>query len=87
MATLRRLSLAKSERHIIHSCDALRLIFTNGRLNITFVDKDGSEHNFAVSEGDNLLDIAQHEEMEMEGRDPHVLSLYWLYIASKLITG
>ncbi|UPK93984.1 hypothetical protein LCI18_004919 [Fusarium solani-melongenae] len=34
---------------------------------ITFVEKDGQEHKFAVCEGDNLLDIAQAHDLEMEG--------------------
>lgn len=34
---------------------------------ITFIDKDGEEFKFAVSEGDNLLDIAQANDLEMEG--------------------
>ncbi|KAH9828342.1 Adrenodoxin mitochondrial [Teratosphaeria destructans] len=34
---------------------------------ITFVDKDGREHTFAVADGDNLLDIAQAHDLEMEG--------------------
>jgi ferredoxin-2, mitochondrial len=37
------------------------------RLWITFIDKDGEEFKFAVSEGDNLLDIAQANDLEMEG--------------------
>ncbi|KJK87550.1 hypothetical protein H633G_08588 [Metarhizium anisopliae BRIP 53284] len=37
------------------------------RLYVTFVEKDGEEHKFAVSEGDNLLDIAQANDLEMEG--------------------
>ena len=37
------------------------------RLHITFVDKEGDEHIFEVAKGDNLLDIAQSEELEMEG--------------------
>lgn len=36
-------------------------------LQITFIDKDGEEYKFAVSEGDNLLDIAQANDLEMEG--------------------
>ncbi|KAI1435933.1 adrenodoxin-like protein, mitochondrial precursor [Xylaria sp. CBS 124048] len=36
-------------------------------LYITFVDKEGKEHKIAVSEGDNLLDIAQANDLEMEG--------------------
>ncbi|KAM0452375.1 hypothetical protein ACHAO4_005586 [Trichoderma viride] len=34
---------------------------------VTFIDKDGEEHKFAVSAGDNLLDIAQANDLEMEG--------------------
>lgn len=37
------------------------------RLHITFVDKDGDHHEFEVSKGDNLLDIAQANDLEMEG--------------------
>ncbi|KAI1135579.1 ferredoxin [Hypoxylon sp. FL0543] len=36
-------------------------------LYVTFVDKEGKEHKLAVSEGDNLLDIAQAHDLEMEG--------------------
>ncbi|RSL69470.1 Adrenodoxin mitochondrial [Fusarium duplospermum] len=34
---------------------------------VTFIEKDGQEHKIAVSEGDNLLDIAQANDLEMEG--------------------
>lgn len=34
---------------------------------MTFIDKDGQDYKFAVSEGDNLLDIAQANDLEMEG--------------------
>ncbi|KAI0448628.1 adrenodoxin-like protein, mitochondrial precursor [Xylaria acuta] len=36
-------------------------------LYVTFVDKEDREHKIAVSEGDNLLDIAQANDLEMEG--------------------
>ncbi|KAG5921030.1 mitochondrial matrix iron-sulfur protein [Claviceps africana] len=36
-------------------------------LYVTFIEKDGHEHKFAVSAGDNLLDIAQANDLEMEG--------------------
>ena len=39
----------------------------DSRLHVTFVDKEGDEHIFEVAKGDNLLDIAQSEELEMEG--------------------
>ncbi|TID23158.1 hypothetical protein E2P81_ATG02274 [Venturia nashicola] len=34
---------------------------------VTFVDKDGDKHTFEVADGDNLLDIAQANDLEMEG--------------------
>lgn len=43
---------------------------TRCRLNISFIDKDGEKYDFQVSEGDNLLDIAQANDLEMEGSDP-----------------
>jgi len=36
-------------------------------LYVTFVDKDGDEHTFEVAKGDNLLDIALANDIEMEG--------------------
>ncbi|KAF4120566.1 ferredoxin-2, mitochondrial [Geosmithia morbida] len=36
-------------------------------LYVTFIEKDGEEYKFAVKEGDNLLDIAQANDLEMEG--------------------
>ena len=44
------------------------------RLHVTFIDKDGDRHEFEVAEGDNLLDIAQANELEMEGEFMAVLS-------------
>jgi len=34
---------------------------------VTFIDKEGDSHTFVVSDGDNLLDIAQANDLEMEG--------------------
>ena len=34
---------------------------------ITFIDKEGQSHTFEVADGDNLLDIAQANDLEMEG--------------------
>ncbi|KAF1991145.1 ferredoxin [Aulographum hederae CBS 113979] len=34
---------------------------------ITFIDKEGDSHTFTVADGDNLLDIAQANDLEMEG--------------------
>lgn len=40
------------------------------RINISIVDKDGDKHDLQVAEGDNLLDIAQANDLEMEGSHP-----------------
>lgn len=37
---------------------------------MSIIDKDGEKHDFQVSEGDNLLDIAQANDLEMEGMLP-----------------
>ncbi|CZT21466.1 probable electron transfer protein [Ramularia collo-cygni] len=34
---------------------------------VTFIDKDGVDWTFTVADGDNLLDIAQSNDLEMEG--------------------
>ena len=34
---------------------------------MTYIDKDGDEQTFDVSEGDNLLEIAQANDLDMEG--------------------
>ncbi|KAF2140118.1 uncharacterized protein K452DRAFT_273656 [Aplosporella prunicola CBS 121167] len=34
---------------------------------VTFIDKEGDSHTFQVADGDNLLDIAQANDLEMEG--------------------
>jgi len=36
-------------------------------LHVTFIDKDGEKYTFEVAKGDNLLDIAQANDIEMEG--------------------
>ncbi|PKY03932.1 2Fe-2S iron-sulfur cluster binding domain protein [Aspergillus campestris IBT 28561] len=36
-------------------------------INVTFIDKDNEKYEFQVAEGDNLLDIAQANDLEMEG--------------------
>jgi len=41
----------------------------SGRRKVTFIDKEGQEHTFEVADGDNLLDIAQSEDLDMEGLD------------------
>jgi ferredoxin len=37
------------------------------RRKITFITKEGESKTFTVADGDNLLDIAQHYDIEMEG--------------------
>ena len=44
-------------------------LLTSCRLWVTFIDKEGMEHKIAVAKGDNLLDIAQANDLEMEGRN------------------
>jgi ferredoxin-2, mitochondrial len=34
---------------------------------VTFIDKLGESHTFEVSDGSNLLDIAQENDLEVEG--------------------
>ena len=34
---------------------------------VTFIDKEGRSVSFEVADGDNLLDIAQANDLEMEG--------------------
>lgn len=34
---------------------------------MTFITKEGDSHTFLVADGDNLLDIAQDNDLEMEG--------------------
>lgn len=43
------------------------MLTTAYRINITFIDKDGTKIDLQVAEGDNLLDIAQANDLEMEG--------------------
>ncbi|KAI4244186.1 MAG: hypothetical protein LQ352_006900 [Teloschistes flavicans] len=43
------------------------------RLRVIFIDKEGAEHTFEVSAGDNLMDIAQAEDLEVEGPFAHSL--------------
>lgn len=52
-----------------HTADLRQPGFTNrgNRINVTFIDKDGTKVELQVAEGDNLLDIAQANDLEMEG--------------------
>lgn len=38
------------------------------RIHVTIVDQAGKDHIFEVAEGDNLLDIAQANDLDMEGK-------------------
>ncbi|KAL6241950.1 mitochondrial matrix iron-sulfur protein [Rhinocladiella similis] len=58
----RRFSTSPSSRH--GHLDPPR---PGEELHVTIVDKDGEKHTFEVAEGDNLLDIAQANDLEMEG--------------------
>jgi len=44
-----------------------RISINSSRRTITFIDKDSQTHTFTVADGDNLLDIAQANDLEMEG--------------------
>ena len=53
---------------------------------MTFVDKEGEKHHFQVAEGDNLLDIAQANDLEMEGQfnfSSHSRKSFALFAVSK----
>lgn len=64
MAILHPRNRARSALHILNTWSPL----TNGpRRTITFIDKEGQSHEFKVADGDNLLDIAQANDLEMEG--------------------
>ena len=52
-----------SGRPAENSADVMR-----DRRRVTFIDKEGDKHTFEVADGDNLLDIAQANELEMEGK-------------------
>lgn len=47
---------------------------------MTFIDKDGTKVDLQVAEGDNLLDIAQANDLEMEGE----LSRYNSYLTTDI---
>lgn len=46
------------------------------RINVSFIDKDGTRIDLQVAEGDNLLDIAQANDLEMEGALKAVRIIY-----------
>lgn len=62
VSPLRRLHQSVSLRH-----GHLHTPKPGEELHITFITKDGEQHTFEVAEGDNILDIAQHYNLDMEG--------------------
>lgn len=68
MATLAPQSLAKSEKSH-HDLDEILIskLTRPLRRRVTFITKEGESFTFEVADGDNLLDIAQEENLEMEG--------------------
>ena len=44
-----------------------QIILTSTRLSITFIDKLQHHHTFLVAPGDTLMDIAQANDLDMEG--------------------
>ncbi|KAI1128612.1 adrenodoxin-like protein, mitochondrial precursor [Nemania abortiva] len=61
-STLRYFSTSQIQRH-----GHVTPLKPGEELYVTFIDKEDNEHKIAVSEGDNLLDIAQANDLEMEG--------------------
>ncbi|KAJ3564844.1 hypothetical protein NPX13_g7709 [Xylaria arbuscula] len=61
-ATLRPFSTTRIQRH-----GHITPPKPGEELYVTFIDKEDKEHRIAVSAGDNLLDIAQANDLEMEG--------------------
>lgn len=53
-------------------------------MHVTFIDKEGLESTFAVAEGDNLLDIAQSEDIEMEGMYLWEFFFFFSFLAALL---
>lgn len=65
--TSRTQAKSEQQQHLHHSPPKHALADSCCRLHVTFIDKDGQSYTFEVSEGDNLLDIAQANDLEMEG--------------------
>ncbi|KAI1165197.1 ferredoxin [Nemania serpens] len=61
-STLRRFATSPIQRH-----GHITPPKPGEELYVTFVDKEDREHKLAVSAGDNLLDVAQANDLEMEG--------------------
>ena len=46
-------------------------------LHIGIIDKEGDRHDFEVAKGDNILDIAQANDLEMEGKFHELKTSTW----------
>lgn len=66
-----KVALSRSRRHFSSSRELqhghLDPPQPGEELHVTFIDKDGDKYEFEVAKGDNLLDIAQANDLEMEG--------------------
>ncbi|KAJ4293457.1 mitochondrial matrix iron-sulfur protein [Kalmusia sp. IMI 367209] len=61
---------ASEHRHPEFSAESTEILLNSrlaARLKVTFITKEGESLTFEVSDGDNLLDIAQDNDLEMEG--------------------
>ncbi len=56
---------AAGEECVYPQC--IKFVANSRRRSVTFIDKEGQEHPIQVADGDNLLDIAQANDIEMEG--------------------
>lgn len=61
-------SRVKSEHSSMHDPSRHVLTSISGRIHITIIDKEGDEHTYEVAKSDNILDIAQENDLEMEGK-------------------
>ena len=67
MAILMCRNLAKSTCVILLIGRTCRANVALYRRKVTFIDKDGDSYTYEVADGDNLLDIAQANDLEVEG--------------------
>ncbi|KAF2153486.1 ferredoxin [Myriangium duriaei CBS 260.36] len=75
-STSRQLSLKKAPTQVFRRTFTSTSSLSHGHIDppkpgeerhITFIDKNGESYTFEVSDGSNLLDIAQANDLEMEG--------------------
>lgn len=53
---------------------------------MTFIDKEGEKHTYEVAAGDNLLDIAQENDLEMEGMTTTIITFTAITITITIAT-